>query len=195
MRLKVLISAAATAFVLSLASGGAKAATAQFQFTVVGPTVVDGIYDVVNTVTFELPESPSNPGLLTDGFDVKDVSAHDTSVATNVTNGSSSTSTGGSSDEILFSDASGGTETISDTSSWFYDVFSTLDTGAYFTGTTSNPTFVPGTYTGAGGESLTITNLSATPLPTTWTMLLAGIIGLGWFAYRGRKTGGAVAVA
>ena len=29
--------------------------------------------------------------------------------------------------------------------------------------------------------------LSATPLPSTWTMLIAGFVGLGFFAYRGTK--------
>jgi hypothetical protein len=32
---------------------------------------------------------------------------------------------------------------------------------------------------------------SATPLPPTWTMLLAGLVGLGLFVYRGSKTGSA----
>ena len=30
--------------------------------------------------------------------------------------------------------------------------------------------------------------VAATPLPSTWTMLIAGFIGLGFFAYRGTKT-------
>jgi len=35
-----------------------------------------------------------------------------------------------------------------------------------------------------GVREVTIT---ATPLPSTWTMLIAGFIGLGFFAYRGSK--------
>ncbi|MGO8973322.1 MAG: hypothetical protein ACLQNV_07315 [Steroidobacteraceae bacterium] len=31
------------------------------------------------------------------------------------------------------------------------------------------------------------TRLTATPLPSTWTMLIAGFVGLGFFAYRGTK--------
>src|SRR5580698_10542269 len=36
-------------------------------------------------------------------------------------------------------------------------------------------------------ESFDLTLLTATPLPPTWTMLIAGFIGLGFFAYRGSK--------
>jgi hypothetical protein len=36
---------------------------------------------------------------------------------------------------------------------------------------------------------------SATPLPSTWTMLIAGFAGLGFFAYRGSKKGSAVLTA
>jgi hypothetical protein len=35
--------------------------------------------------------------------------------------------------------------------------------------------------------SVSSINVSATPLPSTWTMLIAGFIGLGFFAYRGTK--------
>ena len=35
--------------------------------------------------------------------------------------------------------------------------------------------------------SLTATTSSATPLPSTWLMLLSGFVGLGYFAYRGTK--------
>jgi hypothetical protein len=39
-------------------------------------------------------------------------------------------------------------------------------------------------------------DLQATPLPSTWTMLIAGILGLGIFAYRGsKKTSLAIAAA
>ena len=33
--------------------------------------------------------------------------------------------------------------------------------------------------------------VTATPLPSTWTMLIAGFLGLGFFAYRGSKKNGA----
>jgi hypothetical protein len=38
--------------------------------------------------------------------------------------------------------------------------------------------------------------ISSTPLPSTWTMLIAGFVGLGFFAYRGtKKNAGALAAA
>jgi hypothetical protein len=37
--------------------------------------------------------------------------------------------------------------------------------------------------------------VSATPLPSTWTMLIAGFLGLGFFAYRGSKKNGAAFAA
>jgi hypothetical protein len=37
--------------------------------------------------------------------------------------------------------------------------------------------------------------ISAAPLPATWTMLIAGFIGLGFFAYRGSKKSAAVVAA
>jgi len=36
---------------------------------------------------------------------------------------------------------------------------------------------------------------SATPLPSTWTMLIAGFLGLGFFAYRGSKRNSVLASA
>jgi hypothetical protein len=36
-------------------------------------------------------------------------------------------------------------------------------------------------------DGLAGVNFSATPLPSTWTMLIAGFVGLGFFAHRGRK--------
>lgn len=38
-------------------------------------------------------------------------------------------------------------------------------------------------------------SLTATPLPATWTMLLAGFAGLGFIAYRGAKKSSAIAAA
>ncbi len=38
-------------------------------------------------------------------------------------------------------------------------------------------------------------NVSATPLPSTWTMLIAGFVGLGFFAYRGSKKNAAALAA
>lgn len=38
-----------------------------------------------------------------------------------------------------------------------------------------------------GGVLLDNISVTATPLPSTWTMLIAGFLGLGFFAYRGSK--------
>ena len=38
-------------------------------------------------------------------------------------------------------------------------------------------------------------NIAATPLPSTWTMLIAGFVGLGFFAYRGTKKNAATLAA
>ena len=37
--------------------------------------------------------------------------------------------------------------------------------------------------------------VSLTPLPSSWTMLIAGCLGLGWLAYRGSKKGSAAIAA
>jgi hypothetical protein len=48
----------------------------------------------------------------------------------------------------------------------------------------------------AGNESFAPTFLpAATPLPTTWLMLVSGFVGLGFFAYRGTKKNTAVPAA
>ena len=55
------------------------------------------------------------------------------------------------------------------------------------------------TYPGAFGPATTddggVWVTSATPLPSTWTMLIAGFVGLGFFAYRGTKNSTAVTTA
>jgi hypothetical protein len=38
-----------------------------------------------------------------------------------------------------------------------------------------------------GGSWTVAATPSATSLPSTWTMLIAGFVGLGFFAYRGSK--------
>jgi hypothetical protein len=51
--------------------------------------------------------------------------------------------------------------------------------------TTSSPEFTM-------MESIGYDPVTATPLPSTWTMLIAGFVGLGFFAYRGSKKNAAV---
>jgi PEP-CTERM motif len=184
LRSKVLL--AATAFMLSLGTVGAKADTVQF--TVVQP-VVDGNLSGTNTVTFDLPESPT-PTLVTSSFfAINNVQVEVVSVL----NGKASSA--GASDEIGFFSASNGTETILDFGKSFFN--DTLNVGSgYFTGSLSDPTFVPGTYSGANGESLTITDVTAAvPEPSTWAMMILGFCGLGFMAYRRKQNGAALSVA
>jgi hypothetical protein len=49
-------------------------------------------------------------------------------------------------------------------------------------------------YNGTGSFTVTQGSL-ATPLPSTWVMLFAGLVGLGFFAFRGTKTGTAALAA
>lgn len=46
-----------------------------------------------------------------------------------------------------------------------------------------------------GADSLTVNSLTVTPLPSTWLMMLSGFVGLGFFAYRGRKKNAALSAA
>lgn len=52
-----------------------------------------------------------------------------------------------------------------------------------------SPSFIFVQYTDSVGDYwyTSQTSLTATPLPSTWTMLIAGFVGLGFFAYRGSK--------
>jgi hypothetical protein len=65
------------------------------------------------------------------------------------------------------------------------------------TATTEDLVFssVPTTGSPSYGNEITNVSLNATPLPSTWTMLIAGFIGLGFFAYRGTKKGSAAIAA
>jgi len=165
MRSKV-SAAAATVFMLSLATVGAKADTVLF-------TVVDNS----NTVKFDVAENPV-PSLVTSTlFQLNNISV--------VVNGTTV-----SGDNIDFSPATGNgnVETIDDSIGFFHDTLGNiLDTGPYFTGTLSNPTFVPGTY-GINGDSVTITDITAAvPEPATWAMMIFGFTGVGFMAYRRKR--------
>jgi PEP-CTERM motif len=49
-----------------------------------------------------------------------------------------------------------------------------------------------------GTDQVTLTgsvSSNITPLPSTWTMLIAGFVGLGFFAYRGTKKNAAALAA
>jgi hypothetical protein len=54
------------------------------------------------------------------------------------------------------------------------------------------PTITEGVYSGWYGGNIEI---AQTPLPSTWTMLIAGFVGFGFLAYRGTKKGSAAIAA
>jgi hypothetical protein len=57
----------------------------------------------------------------------------------------------------------------------------------------------PHGFAAPGGEHFALDNVTidaaSTPLPATWTMLIAGFIGLGFFAYHGTKNRSAAIAA
>ena len=164
MRSKVLL--ASTAFLLSFATVGAKADTVQF-------TVVDDFGSGTNTVTFDLPENPTPSQVFSNAFLINNLQFR--------VNGALVTG-----QSVEFFAANSNTEIIDNPStSFFFDDLS-LTTGPYFTGTLSDPTFVPGSY-GITGDSLTITDISAAvPEASTWAMMILGFCGVSFMAYRKR---------
>jgi hypothetical protein len=167
MRSKVLSGAATAALILSFGIVAAKADIYQL-------TVVDG----VNTATFDVSENPT-PNLDTSSlFQLNNVAVNI------VSNGYDRSIT----ENIDFYTANGNTEFIADSGSWFADTLGIANSGAYFSGTTADPTFKLGTY-GITGDSLTITDISAAvPEPSTWAMMILGFVGLGFMAYRKKGT-------
>jgi hypothetical protein len=135
------------------------------------------IVDGVNAVTFDLPESPTPSLVTSNAFYLKNVPVVLDS------NGYISNTT----DEVDFYDASSGVEFVADQNSYYSFDISTLNTGALFTGSNTDPTFVPGTYTGGSGESVTIMDIIPTPLPSTLPLMIAGLAGIGLLA-RHRRT-------
>ena len=66
-----------------------------------------------------------------------------------------------------------------------------------YTGSESAPVFAPEifqVFTDINGLSGVLT-VTATPLPSAWTMLIAGFVGLGFLAYRGAKKNTALLAA
>jgi uncharacterized protein YdeI (BOF family) len=170
MRSRVLLAAAV---MLSLATVGAKADIVQF-------SVATGS----NTITFDVPENPTSVTVVAadNFFEINDVAiSFNGTVVKNP-----------STDTIEFSPATanGNVEKIADLNSFFnVTLGNILTTGPYFTGSLSDPTFVPGFY-GITGSSVTITDISAAvPEPSTWAMMILGFLGLGAMAYRrGNRT-------
>jgi hypothetical protein len=170
MRSRAFLTAAATAFILSLATAGAKASVVQF-----------AVVENGNTITFDVPQSPVSPTIPPNDnfFEIGNVSIS--------FNGSPVKNT----DTIEFFAASGNVENIADLSNFFFITLGNIQTttGPYFTGTLSDPTFVPGFYGLSNGNSVTITEVAAAvPEPSTWAMLILGFCGLGFLAYRKKST-------
>jgi hypothetical protein len=88
-----------------------------------------------------------------------------------------------------------GTSVFSELNSGTYNIYQTFTVSVVGTG---SDTLV---FTTANDPSLTylddvsLTASTATPLPSTWLMLLSGFVGLGFFAYRGTKKRTALAAA
>ena len=143
--------------------------------------------DTQPTLTFDVPQSPTPDAYVSgDYFQLYNIPI--------AANGSPA----GLDDFTFYSSANLG---------GFADFYFNYEGGAYgpqlYSGTEEYPTFLLGTFafsytdfpTGEDpGGSVTIS--AETPLPSTWTMLIAGFVGLGFFAYRGsKKNGSAIAAA
>ncbi len=175
MNSKILLAVAVAATTVSLSAGSANASTVSF--TLSSPTA--------STITFTLPQSPTP-----DSFQAgDDFVIHNVPV---IIGGSPGT------DGFTFFTSGFGGGLGDD--NFVYIFFS----GQMFSGSVDSPAFLPGVYTGddlvrnGAPDTLIISDTpptSETPLPSTWLMLLGGFIGLGFFAYRGTKKGGAALAA
>jgi hypothetical protein len=76
-----------------------------------------------------------------------------------------------------------------------FDYVFTGGTGAYlgYTGTATQDATLTFATSAAAGTA--VGSLTTTPLPSTWLMLLGGLVGLGVFIYRGPKKNAAAALA
>jgi len=180
MSSKIFTTVAAAALACSLGSIGAKASE------IVSPPPPEVLFTItsqtVPTITFELLESPS-PNVSVSGgfFEIDNVPVAANGLPAGV-------------DDFVFYNLSQGGG-LSDTT-YFPD--GGITSAQLYTGTEQAPTFVPGTYTGSYGieaDPLATITISATPLPSTWLMLVGGFIGLGFFAHRGTKNRSATIAA
>jgi hypothetical protein len=159
---------------MSLGASGARASTVDVFITITN----DGS---LPTLTFEVPENPTvTMGNFTLGssFTLDNISVTAGGVAVGVDDFTfyNSTLGGGVSDGIYY-DVDGG---ILDNESV-----------QLYTGSENSPTFAPGTYNGTysianrdPSATVTIMEPTTTPLPSTWLMLLSGLVGLVYFAQR-----------
>jgi hypothetical protein len=152
--------AVAIGMVFALACGVAKAGTVQF--TVVENNINSG--PSTNTATFDLPESPTPAPNSTSTLLY--LTGVQETVVTSGPWGGSASYTG----NIFFTE-SGGTTMIFDASERRYLV---SVSGSLFDSFT-DPTFIVGTYLGSDGNSITITDISATPQPAALPLFASGL--------------------
>lgn len=180
MNSKFLIAAAA-GLAMSLSAGSASA------ISVVTPDVLITITSTgdgaLPPITFEVPEDPTPASYGSLSFTLDDIAVTDNGApaGTESVTFYSSGFDGGLSDPTYF-DLSGG-----------------ITGDQIFGGTEQMPTFTPGStiYSGTYYSDRTVSGLAvdpvaeitisalATPLPSTWLMLLSGLVGLAYFTRRG----------
>jgi hypothetical protein len=154
-------------------STGASASSNEILFTVTGA-------DYSSPITFTLPASPTPDFINTNSFGFDSVQIHTNSISEHVYGLTFYTSAeqGGFEDTLGLGGFSGP------------DVF-LLSGPQLFSGSTSNPYFVPGAYSVLSENVFQDTvTLTAVPEPSTWSMLLLGFAGLGFARYRARKNVG-----
>ncbi len=187
---------AAGAFVLALASSAAQASTYNVDFS--GTLSANYSFDVMATVT--TGASAGNGG-----FDITAITGTD-SVFNSGTNTTSSYSITGLVGVTSSTPPAQGTYYASNGLGWYYnDVLYPTSTpyvdinGPLFADSSGN---VLNLYSNGGTYYLSVDNpggtlwdpgdpgtlgVSATPLPPSWAMMIPGLIGLGFFAYRGKR--------
>ncbi len=85
-----------------------------------------------------------------------------------------------------------GLEFTGGTSGEYYNIFNNVNTGYYSPGNYPNNDVIWNNLGPTPGGTFSIT---AVPEPSTWTMMLLGFIGIGFFGYRAAKGAAAAAVA
>jgi hypothetical protein len=164
MNLTIWLTTVVWAIAMLFGAGGAEAATVDFTIT--------GTYQ--GPITFTLPSNPTPAG-------------YDPGVYFYVFVEVTPLSGGGSLSDIVYFYPSSSGEELYDADGYF------LITGApqLYTGSEASPSFDTGDFSGLNTASdavdhdASIDITSATPLPSTWLMLLSGFLSLGFFACRG----------
>jgi hypothetical protein len=155
-----LLGALVAGSMLLLNGGAAKADTVNFTLTEGG-----------NTETFTLPLSPTPNLVGSDFFTLENVPV--------LLDGVSNT------DTFDFLDAAeGGGLNDADIPDGGLGIFHIVTNQQLFSGTLTDPTFVPGTYTDGFGDFITITE---TPLPAALPLFAAGLSAMGFAGWRRKR--------